>query len=99
MYKRQPLTSLADEVRVITCGTLNLRAEANTSSAIPVSYTHLDVYKRQDEQQHDDDANQAAGMASASRAASAPVFFLILIILVCIGVILWPLLPLSLIHI
>ena len=38
MAMAAPLTSLADEVRVITCGTLNLRAEANTSSAILGKY-------------------------------------------------------------
>ena len=33
-----PFASLADETRVVTCGTLNLRAEANTSSAVLGKY-------------------------------------------------------------
>lgn len=41
-----PLTSLADETRVITCGTLNLRAAPTTASAVIGKYgwgTHVNV--------------------------------------------------------
>ena len=38
MAMTAPFASLADELRVVTCGTLNLRAEANTSSAVLGKY-------------------------------------------------------------
>ena len=38
MAMATPFSALADEIRVITCGTLNLRAEANTSSSILGKY-------------------------------------------------------------
>ncbi len=38
MAMTAPFAALADETRVVTCGTLNLRAEANTSSAVLGKY-------------------------------------------------------------
>ena len=38
MAMTSPFASLADELRVVTCGTLNLRAEANTTSAVLGKY-------------------------------------------------------------
>ena len=38
MAMTAPFAALADETRVITCGTLNLRAEANTTSAVLGKY-------------------------------------------------------------
>lgn len=38
MAMATPFSALADEIRVITCGTLNLRAEANTNSSILGKY-------------------------------------------------------------
>ena len=38
MAMTAPFAALADEIRVVTCGTLNLRAEANTSSAVLGKY-------------------------------------------------------------
>ena len=38
MAMTAPFAALADETRVVTCGTLNLRAEANTTSAVLGKY-------------------------------------------------------------
>ena len=38
MAMTAPFASLADELRVVTCGTLNLRAEANTTSTVLGKY-------------------------------------------------------------
>ena len=38
MAMTAPFAALADEIRVVTCGTLNLRAEANTSAAVLGKY-------------------------------------------------------------
>ena len=39
---------------------------------LPVSYTHLDVYKRQDDVEHHDEAGAVLGQAVEEEAAESP---------------------------